>query len=936
MDGVGELFGYNRESFMFDETLRQEREFQEQEMRVQQFLLYRDDVRDLTELTTSKMDSYLMIALLELGCCIELLVHGVIHFPEASLSGSQGEHPITWCLWVYVISLSEAFVFLFLSTWLAIHASITAHSFSVRLLTQFVRLPLPSKVQLDAATAKATRFEGMSAKEILRVPVLGQRAEPGETHGDDDDDDEATRASTPDPVSVAGLRHIQLYRDLQSNWQAHDAYARACLALGTYMLLHALAYYLIGLLVTELDAYESALGASILLPFLAWMIMRLDLIFGRAESFFGALFLMSGPIVSIIAIFLIQHPYSLPSWIRGLYHVLIPIVFGMHAALIIAIAVVAQGSQQSYRAAALPTRFRSVLYLDVFGSLSPTEALPEAPEPHTEAMSSRVAGVSMPGRLQQSLCVESHRLGMQLHHELKTWEAHDLQGLPRMAKRRQHMRRSFNSIRRDFQALLQAWGDEESAEELTSGLGLVEPDELWLQLEWQADELQPAATWFVRAGSAGEVCINEPSGDGIFVSSLDGLGSRVALLRQRVEMLKQSQSRRRTFAPRLDRLTRVIGGLLPAPNLRRSVASSASSPQHPMAMVTALSHRSAGAASSYIGAGGTNDASSALPESRGNTGRASCVSRRPGRSSSPVEERSNRATQETRFGGREAARLAELDVGGWTHSDSAARTFYPRRDGRPESKILPGRVPWLTFMMACVVLAGVWIVGLLQYSFDWHERRPGTRLSSGLPETLLFSDLPDGRLLLHPLSWPLRPAPVSAVALACAGRSSGRSTILLLAERFTVHELIVDIETLTLRRSETIERCLSQRPNFRMKGLVNISLRCDPAGRCQALLTAEGGASFRCHLVEQSPGTGEVALPLPVLPSSPSVLPKRRLRQAARLPSGRRCSFSCVSEAGLFALGFVESGELGPEIWQFGLPEPSISLNSTNVQLLSF
>ena len=30
-----------------------------------------------------RMDSYLMIAILELGCCLDLLVHGVIHVRSA-------------------------------------------------------------------------------------------------------------------------------------------------------------------------------------------------------------------------------------------------------------------------------------------------------------------------------------------------------------------------------------------------------------------------------------------------------------------------------------------------------------------------------------------------------------------------------------------------------------------------------------------------------------------------------------------------------------------------------------------------------------------------------------------------------------------------------------------------------------------------------------
>ncbi|OLQ00313.1 putative GTP-binding protein EngB [Symbiodinium microadriaticum] len=61
MDSLDEaLFKYNRKNFMFDKKLKQEREFQEQDMRVAQFRLYREDVRDLVELTVGKMDLYLV------------------------------------------------------------------------------------------------------------------------------------------------------------------------------------------------------------------------------------------------------------------------------------------------------------------------------------------------------------------------------------------------------------------------------------------------------------------------------------------------------------------------------------------------------------------------------------------------------------------------------------------------------------------------------------------------------------------------------------------------------------------------------------------------------------------------------------------------------------------------------------------------------------
>lgn len=61
MEDLEEIFDYNRENFRFDAKQWQERGFQEQKMRVDQGQLYRDDVRDLMELTTGKMDLYLIM-----------------------------------------------------------------------------------------------------------------------------------------------------------------------------------------------------------------------------------------------------------------------------------------------------------------------------------------------------------------------------------------------------------------------------------------------------------------------------------------------------------------------------------------------------------------------------------------------------------------------------------------------------------------------------------------------------------------------------------------------------------------------------------------------------------------------------------------------------------------------------------------------------------
>ena len=226
----------------------------------------------------------------------------------------------------------------------------------------------------------------------------------------------------------------RVFRDLQNNWQAHDAYARACLALGTYKLIHALAYYTVGLergleaflrfrhvghrdacpvgwLRVRVGGSECGGGLSpprVVLPTLAWLLMRpsvrvrltqwprLDLYFASTLRMVGALALMLGPVLALVAATLtsLKSPQRID--VRPLSHlsdarraprlcrseILVAIIFTMHAMLIarltceerahlrqVCVNIVARAELVTERGAALPTRFRNVLYLDVFGWL---------------------------------------------------------------------------------------------------------------------------------------------------------------------------------------------------------------------------------------------------------------------------------------------------------------------------------------------------------------------------------------------------------------------------------------------------------------------------------------------------------------------------------------------------------------------------------------
>ncbi|CAJ1330834.1 unnamed protein product [Effrenium voratum] len=84
-----------------------------------------------------------------------------------------------WLVGCHTLSLAGAFMYLLMSVWFSMHASITAKSYETRLLTQLVRLPVPSWSQLEGARTYGSTFEKTTTKQMLRVPfVMGtqQRA----------------------------------------------------------------------------------------------------------------------------------------------------------------------------------------------------------------------------------------------------------------------------------------------------------------------------------------------------------------------------------------------------------------------------------------------------------------------------------------------------------------------------------------------------------------------------------------------------------------------------------------------------------------------------------------------------------------------------------------------------------------------------------------
>eukprot|EP00927_Polykrikos_kofoidii_P067454 TRINITY_DN6294_c0_g1_i5.p1 TRINITY_DN6294_c0_g1~~TRINITY_DN6294_c0_g1_i5.p1 ORF type:complete len:1129 (+),score=191.96 TRINITY_DN6294_c0_g1_i5:67-3453(+) len=421
---------YNRKNFLLDQRLMQERQFQEQEMRVEQFALYREDVRSLVELTVGKMDVYLIACALLIDKTTVLFAKQAEVLPSGSAMWAIALNSLTLCCGIF---------YLLLSLWMAMYASISAQSFGARLLTQFVRLPYATKGQIDSANARAAEFEATGVKEILRIPFTGRpdsatrgvgavkegttsspsggttdlwrdaasaanRGPRGDAGGpiaigpptalsppagDASTGGEGDPSSRESPVAVveditlqdimptAMLDHIRLYRRVQLNWQAYDAYARVSLFVGANSLLASCLYWCLGQLLKAWSTALPSIGCAAIFASIQLSLISLDLRLSR-RSFYGvAVVLISAPMLATGGLVLQRH---WETQVRdgtleheSFHHVAISVIVifchGMHAVLF---SLVLKGSWPDPAVgedARLPAKFRSALFLDVFGWL---------------------------------------------------------------------------------------------------------------------------------------------------------------------------------------------------------------------------------------------------------------------------------------------------------------------------------------------------------------------------------------------------------------------------------------------------------------------------------------------------------------------------------------------------------------------------------------
>ncbi|CAE8621886.1 unnamed protein product [Polarella glacialis] len=778
--GAG-LFSYNRENYFFDRELQMKRDYQAQDMRIRQFELYREDVHDLVNLTVRKMDNYLIVNTLQLGFTITLFVEGR---PEPdSLCPS-------WLTHLYTMCNVGAFLYYLLSIWLAMHASIAAHAFGVRLLTQFVRLPVPSDAQLDKSRGLAKEYESAGISDMLRIPLWKQQLKRlSETMGSSSSAD-VEDIGVSDVASDAGsdtgfdaafsntaamLQHVRLYRQLQANWQSYDAYARVCMAMGTNALLHTLSYKTLGSLVGENNVPWPAMCCVLIFTMCAWVLAKLDLYLSRRILAVAGFLLITPPF--FITCSLGFQKSELPIVFQLSYKVLVPAAFGLHTAWIIFMVRVAKAVP--FGKVALPTNFRSVLYLDVFGWLAEEEVdeddgtaeISDSDEPDVPHALSRVIeedsefqalpGDSLPPDVRISMVSTCRRLEASLRDDFRRWEAPDVRAMLRedSSSDRQmlRLRERFGAVQGQLTEELLQTPDQGAAAVSSSSSTRADDvsqadtslDEVWLKLEWNSPDRTMS---FFYHTESGRTLWETPQGP-VRILSLQHMERQLGTLSEQAQALYRSNSPEAASHGNVELREEAAGSAGPEESRDRSVSG----------------------------------------------------------------ETSNGVTRGTR-----------------------------RNDSRAQMQ--PGQLPWLTVKQGSYVLIGAWVV-----SFLWSivhvtlaKTKPpvGTKLSAVAAEPGTWMELPSAEMLrVH--DWP---KPLSRpVAVAC---HPGLGDVLLVAERYSVqavsHGVALAMQVSSVQAA--LDACMASDVGFQSRGLRGLDLRCEE-GSCSALLLGgDGTGLLHCPL----------------------------------------------------------------------------------------
>lgn len=405
---------YNLGRFKFDAEQRQDCIYQIQNMRLAQWGLFREDVRDVFSLSQSNMDNYILVGALIVTAVMNFIFVGYPAFPLEP----------RWLLLLWNNCVFACITFGLVSVWLALHGSIAQRSARVKILTQAVRPPVPTLKDIQEAMRAQENFEGGGARRYFEPPAFlvpmaepsdevpkpsgpttAARTVPAQTYRRPRAKGKPKNAEATDwlgDAPFAGeevLKHLEttdnggpgksavmyshfwMLRRVQRGYACFDAYARIALAVAAQQMLLVCAYYSLGHFMSKMDKWPTraqnpgaawlSLAATV---FASTTLFKLDLFCGWRYRYLMMLNLMLPPLLAGLAIHLgaarTNHgkggirpcDQAIPAWLPWLLaiaactgHMCWNILIQRVAAPLV------DGSS------GLPLSFRSTIYLDVFG-----------------------------------------------------------------------------------------------------------------------------------------------------------------------------------------------------------------------------------------------------------------------------------------------------------------------------------------------------------------------------------------------------------------------------------------------------------------------------------------------------------------------------------------------------------------------------------------
>lgn len=399
---------YNRSNYMYDRTMKQTADLRVYDFRNNQASQWREDVSDITGLTSQKMSTYLVIGTVLFGAGITQMTNGALELNVAP-----------WVSNYYMISLASLYAYLFLSIWFAMHASNIAQSSAVRLRTQFVRLPVPTWEELHESRTYGSSWEGMETGSMFRVPFFGNPRHVAEHVASASDEAGSSsgsahvfadsagsrrkslmqnfhskRNATCDfsrvfdikrptldpwslehhkgvdeenyelwPVPVCLRRHIRLARRAAMQYQCFDAFARVSMTFAINQFVHCIVYFSLGKIAFSGGAHTAAWCTNVFMLVVAHYLIKLDFQVGKYEESLVVIVQCSGSILAAVAVFL----WATDVESKAIMY-LVPMSYLFNGTWML-LALHICGISRQDNGALLPLRMRATMYLDVFGWL---------------------------------------------------------------------------------------------------------------------------------------------------------------------------------------------------------------------------------------------------------------------------------------------------------------------------------------------------------------------------------------------------------------------------------------------------------------------------------------------------------------------------------------------------------------------------------------